>query len=103
PNLNYRGFAGQVASGVVRKGDEITVLPSGKRSRIRAIDTHGGELEEAFPPQSVTLRLEDEIDISRGDMIVRTGDLPRVGRRVEAHLVWMSERPLDTEKAYIIK
>jgi len=103
PDLDYRGFAGEVASGVIAKGDEIIALPSGKTSRVKAIDTYDGELEEAFAGQSVTIRLEDEIDVSRGDMLVRPGKLPRVTRRFDAHIVWMHERPLDTQKAYLIK
>ena len=103
PNLDYRGFAGQIASGVIRKGDAITALPSGKTSRVRAIDTYDGELEEAWAPMSVTLRLEDEIDISRGDMIVRTDALPEVSRSFEANVVWLSETPLDPGKSYLIK
>ena len=103
PNLDYRGFAGEVAAGQVETGDEVIVLPSGKASRIRSIDTYGGTIPRAVSPQSVTLRLEDEIDISRGDMIVKSGDLPQVGRTFEAHLVWMSERELDLEKTYLLK
>ncbi|MGD8607079.1 MAG: sulfate adenylyltransferase subunit CysN [Myxococcales bacterium] len=103
PNLDYRGFAAEVASGVVAKGDSIVVLPSGRQSKVKAIDTYDGELEEAFAGQSVTIRLEDEIDISRGDMIVKPDNLPRVTRRFDAHLVWMHEKPLDTEKAYLVK
>jgi len=103
PDLDYRGFAGEVASGVIRKGDEIVSLPSGKTSKVEAIDTYDGELDEAFAGQSVTIRLEDEIDISRGDMIVKPGNLPRVTRRFDANIVWMHERPLDTEKAYLVK
>ena len=103
PDLDYRGFAAEVFSGVIGKGDEIVALPSGKTSKVKAIDTYDGELEEAFAGQSVTIRLEDEIDISRGDMIVKPGNLPRVTRRFDAHLVWMHERPLDTEKAYLVK
>jgi bifunctional enzyme CysN/CysC len=103
PDLNYRGFAAEVAAGVIAKGDVVVALPSGKPSKVKAIDTHDGELEEAFAGQSVTIRLEDEIDISRGDMIVKPGNLPRVTRRFDAHLVWMHERPLDTEKAYLVK
>jgi bifunctional enzyme CysN/CysC len=103
PNLNYRGFSGQIASGVIRKGDTIMALPSGKQSKVKNIDTFEGELEEAFTPQSITLRLEDEIDISRGDMIVRPDNRPRVTRSFEADLVWLHERPLDTQKAYQIK
>jgi bifunctional enzyme CysN/CysC len=103
PDLDYRGFAAEVSSGVIGTGDEIVALPSGKTSKVKAIDTYDGELEEAFAGQSVTIRLEDEIDISRGDMIVKPGNLPRVTRRFDAHLVWMHERPLDTEKAYLVK
>jgi bifunctional enzyme CysN/CysC len=103
PNLNYRGFSGQIASGVIKRGDTIMVLPSGKQTRVKHIDTYEGELEQASVPQSVTLRLQDEIDISRGDMLVLPDNLPRVQRTFEAHLVWMHERPLDTQKSYLIK
>ncbi|HET6334235.1 MAG TPA: sulfate adenylyltransferase subunit CysN [Polyangiales bacterium] len=103
PNLDYRGFSGQVASGVIRRGDTVMSLPSGKQSRVKHIDTFEGELEEAFTPQSVTLRLEDEIDISRGDMLVLPNNRPRVTRSFEADLVWLHERPLDTQKTYLIK
>ena len=103
PDLDYRGFAAEIASGTIRKGDEIVELPSGKTSRVKSIDTFEGTLEEAFAAQSVTLRLEDEIDVSRGDMIVKPDNLPRVTRRFDANLVWMHERPLDTEKAYLVK
>ncbi len=103
PDLNYRGFAGQVASGVVRKGDRVMVLPSRRESTVRAIDTFDGELEEAFPPQSVTLRLADEIDISRGDMLVHADNEPRAARRFDAMMVWMSEKPLDPQKSYFLK
>jgi len=103
PNLDYRGFAGQVASGVVKPGDEIMVLPSGKKSRVKAIDVMDGTLAEAFAPQSVVLRLEDEVDVSRGDMIVHANDVPRVARSFEAHLVWLHEQPLDPGKSYLLK
>jgi len=103
PNLDYRGFAGQVASGVVKKGDQVMVLPSGKTTTIKAIDSFAGELEEAFSPQSVTLRLEHEVDVSRGDMLVHPSNRPRVARKLEADLVWLHERPLDTQKTYILK
>lgn len=103
PDLDYRGFAGEIASGVIEKGAEIVSLPSGKRSTVKSIDTYDGELGEGFAGQSVTIRLEDEIDISRGDMIVKPDNLPRVARRFDAHMVWMHERPLDTEKAYLVK
>jgi bifunctional enzyme CysN/CysC len=71
PNLDFRGFSGTVASGIVRKGDEVMVVPSGKRSRVKSIVTYDGELEEAFAPQALTLTLTDEVDVSRGDMLVR--------------------------------
>ncbi len=103
PDLNYRGFAGQIASGRVSPGDEVMVLPSRKRSRVRSVDTFEGELDRAEAPLGVTLRLEDEIDISRGDMIVHPDNLPHVGRRFDAMLVWMSERPLDAKRSYLVK
>jgi len=103
PNLNYRGFCGQIASGSVKRGDTVMVLPSGKQSKVKHIDTYEGELEQASAPQSVTLRLQDEIDISRGDMLVFPDNRPRVTRSFEANLVWMHERPLDTEKTYLVK
>src|SRR3954469_25698768 len=103
PNLNFRGFSGMLASGIVRRGDEIMALPSRKTSRVKSIATFDGELEEAFVPQSVTLTLEDEIDISRGDMIVRPGNVPRVEQKFEATLVWMSEEPMVPGKSYWIK
>ncbi len=103
PNLDYRGFAGRVASGVVKKGDAIMVLPSGKTSRVKAIDTFGGEVDKAGVSESVTLRLQDEIDVSRGDMLVHPGDAPRVVFTFDADLVWLSEKALDPGKSYFIK
>jgi bifunctional enzyme CysN/CysC len=103
PNLNYRGFSAQIASGTVKKGDTVMVLPSGKTSTVKGIDTYDGELEEAFAPQSVTLRLADEIDCSRGDMIVHPHNRPRVSRSFDAHVVWLHERALDPDKSYFIK
>jgi bifunctional enzyme CysN/CysC len=103
PNLNFRGFSGTLASGIIRRGDEIMALPSRKTSRVKSIVTFDGEPEEAFCPQSVTLTLEDEIDISRGDMIVRPGNLPRVEQKFEATLVWMSEEPMVPGKSYWFK
>jgi sulfate adenylyltransferase large subunit len=103
PQLDYRGFAGRIASGIVRKGDAILVVSSGKTTRVKAIDTFDGELKEAFAPQSVTLRLEDEIDVSRGDMLVHPGDIPRVARTFDARLVWMHDAPLDPRKTYLLK
>jgi sulfate adenylyltransferase large subunit len=103
PKLDYRGFAGRIASGVVSKGDPILVVSSGKTTRVKAIDTFDGELTEAFAPQSVTLRLEDEIDVSRGDMLVHPGDIPRVATTFDARLVWMHDTPLDARKTYLLK
>ncbi len=103
PNLDYRGFAGRVASGIVRKGDDVMILPSGKTSRIKAIDTFEGERDQGIVSDSVILRLEDEIDVSRGDMLVGPEDVPRVTRTFDAHLVWMYEAPLDPGKSYFIK
>ncbi len=103
PNLDFRGFCGKVASGIVRKGDEVVALPSGKKSRIKSIYTYDGELNEAFPPQSVTLTLEDEIDVSRGEMLVHPSDLPRISRNFEAMLVWMDEKTMDAGQQYYLK
>ena len=103
PDLDFRGFAGQIASGVMRKGDAVTVLPSGRNSRIKSIVTYDGELEEAFAPMSVTVCLEDEIDISRGDMLVRPENAPHAGRRFEATVVWMNEKPLEPHRQYLLK
>jgi bifunctional enzyme CysN/CysC len=103
PNLNFRGFAGTIASGIIRRGDEIMSLPSRKKSRVKSIVTFDGELEEAFAPQSVTLTLEDEIDSSRGDMLVRPGNMPKVDHKFEASIVWMSDEPLVPGKQYLFK
>ena len=103
PNLDFRGFCGTLASGVVRKGDEIIVLPSGKKSKIKSIVTYDGELEEAFAPQAVTLTTETEIDISRGDIIVPAGNVPAVGQKFDADLVWMVDEPLVPGQQYIVK
>jgi len=91
---DYRGYAGQVASGVLKVGDEVLVLPSGLTSTIAGIDTADGPVDEAFPPMSVTVRLEDEIDISRGDVICRTGNKPDVTQDIDAMICWMDEHPL---------
>ncbi len=103
PSSSFRGFSGTVASGVVRVGDQVSVLPSNKSSRIKSIETMDGQLTEAYTGQSVTLTLEDEIDVVRGDMIVRPGNLPKVARTAEAMLVWMSEQPLQPGKSYWFK
>ena len=103
PNLDFRGFSGTLAAGVLRKGDPVLALPSRKRSRVKAIVTYDGELEEAFPPQAITVTLEDEIDVSRGDMLVRPGQEPTLDSRFDAHLVWMAEAPLLPGRQYLIK
>ena len=103
PNLNFRGFAGTLASGSLRKGDAITVLPSGKSSQIKSIVTFDGELEQAIAGQAITLTLEDEIDISRGDLIVSAQDTVRSSDHFEAMLVWMGEEPLLPGKRYDFK
>jgi bifunctional enzyme CysN/CysC len=103
PHLNYRGFAGEIASGSVKKGDPILVLPSRRRTHVASIDTYEGSLESAAAPLSVTLTLADEVDISRGDMLVKPESVPTVDRRFEATLVWMHERPLDLQKSYLLK
>ena len=103
PNLDYRGFCGTVASGVVRKGDEVVSLPSGRKSKVARIVTMDGDLEEAFAPQSITLTLTDEIDCGRGDMIVHPANLPRIDRTFEAMVVWMNDVPLTPGKQYLIK
>src|SRR6187402_1482366 len=103
PNLNYRGFAASVASGIVKKGDTVMVLPGGKQSKVLAIDTFDGEVAAAFPPMSVTLRLQDEIDISRGDVLVHPDNLPESEQRLRAMVVWMSETPLDRSQTYFLK
>jgi len=99
----YRGYAGQVAGGVLRPGDEVMVLPSGFTSRIAAIDTADGPVEEAFPPMSVTVRLTDEVDVSRGDMICRVHNAPVVAQDIDAMVCWMTDRPLRPGQKYAIK
>jgi sulfate adenylyltransferase large subunit len=100
---DYRGYAGQVSGGVIRSGDEVVVLPSGARTRVAAIDTFDGPLAEAFPPMSVTLLLEDDIDVSRGDLICGVEDQPRLSREFEADVCWMADAPLRAGGRYAIK
>lgn len=104
PNLDFRGFCGTIAAGRIQPGDEIVALPSGKSSKVKAIVTFEGEQPEAFAGQAITLTLEDEIDVSRGDTLIRKGDaLPHVSQAFEAHLVWMNEAPLQIGKEYQFK
>jgi bifunctional enzyme CysN/CysC len=107
PDQNYRGYAGQIRSGHIHVGDEVVVLPSLRRTKVRSIDYMDSDpsrrsLSVAASPQSVVISLEDEIDISRGDMLVRAHNVPRVRRELEAMMVWMSETPMDCSRSYII-
>jgi bifunctional enzyme CysN/CysC/sulfate adenylyltransferase subunit 1 len=103
PDATFRGFAGRVASGVIRPGDDVLALPSGQRTRVRSIVSYDGDLPEAFAPMSVTLRLEDEIDLSRGDMLVPPDIGPQVSRRFRAMVVWLHESPLEAGRTYVVK
>ncbi|MBU3071544.1 sulfate adenylyltransferase subunit CysN [Aestuariicella sp. G3-2] len=103
PNLDFRGFAGTIASGTIRPGDEVVSLPSGKSSKVKTISTFDGDQPEAQVSQAITLTLEDEIDVSRGDMLVKAGDLPHVSKGVKAHVIWMAEESLRLHKQYAVK
>ncbi|MEL7498489.1 MAG: sulfate adenylyltransferase subunit CysN [Planctomycetota bacterium] len=103
PNLNFRGFAGTISSGIVRVGDEIMSLPSRKTSRVKEIVTFDGNIDEAFAPMSITLTLEDEIDTSRGDMIVKPGNLPVLKQKFDSMIVWMSDEAMVPGKQYLFK
>ncbi|MEI8140515.1 MAG: sulfate adenylyltransferase subunit CysN [bacterium] len=103
PNLNFRGFAGSVASGVVKVGDRIRVLPSQKETTVKSIVTADGNLDQAFPPQAVTLELAEEIDISSGDMIVHPHNPPISDRKIEAMTVWMTDEPLKEGLTYLLR
>jgi sulfate adenylyltransferase large subunit len=100
---DYRGYAGQVAGGTWRAGDDVVVLPSGRRSRVAAVETIDGPLDAAVPPQSVTLRLEDDLDAGRGDMLADPERPPLVARELRANLCWMSERPLEPRARLLVK
>ena len=100
---DFRGYMGRIESGSIRAGDSVTLLPSGLTSRIKEILVYEGPIKEAFAPQSVTLTIEDHLDISRGDMLVKTGDAPWVIKSFEAMLCWLSEQPLDPNRKYLIK
>jgi bifunctional enzyme CysN/CysC len=103
PHLDFRGFAGKIVSGTITPGEEVVILPSGKSSSVKAITTYDGELREAFCPQSVVLSLNDEVDVSRGDMIVRKKNLPQIENSMEAMICWMDEKPMTMIKTYIMK
>jgi len=100
---DYRGYAGRIEGGVFKKNDEIMILPSGFTSTIKSIDTFNGEVEEAFAPMSVTLNLEDDIDVSRGDMIVRKNNSPKQEQNIDVMLCWLSETPLKLKGKYSLK
>ncbi len=100
---DFRGYMGRIESGEIAVGDEITVLPSGRTSKVKEIVTYDDNLQRAYAPQSVTLTLEDEIDISRGDMFVKANAMPQVAKEFEAMLCWLAEAPLDLNRKYIIK
>jgi len=103
PDQNFRGYAGQIVSGAVRPGDGILALPSGRRSRVKSIETFDGRLDEAVAPMSVTLTLEDEVDISRGDMLASPQKPPEAARQFDASMVWLNEQPLDLSRRYLLK
>jgi bifunctional enzyme CysN/CysC len=103
PSMEFRGYSGTIVSGVLRRGDEVVVVPSLQRSRISTIVSFDGELEEAFAPMAVTITLADDLDVSRGDMIVHVHNVPELGQDVEAMLVWMSEEPLVVGRELLIK
>ncbi|HEV2998754.1 MAG TPA: GTP-binding protein, partial [Solirubrobacteraceae bacterium] len=100
---DYRGYAGQISSGAFRVGDELLALPSGLRTRLARIDTYDGELPEALAPMSVTLRLEDELDVSRGEILCRPQEPPTVARELDADVCWMNERPLRVGGRHLVK
>lgn len=103
PNLDFRGFAGTIASGTVKPGDAVVSLPSGKTSTVKTISTFDGDIAEAGAAEAITLTLEDEIDVSRGDMLVKVGDLPHVSKGVKAHVIWMAEDAMKLHKQYAVK
>src|SRR5579863_6649853 len=103
PDASFRGFAGQVASGVIRPGDQVVSLPSERKSRVKSIATFDGDAPEAFPPMSVTVTLEDEIDLSRGDMLVSPAHPPHVSRRFDAMVVWFNAEAAEAGKSYLLK
>ena len=100
---DYRGYAGRVGSGIFKEGDEVVVLPSGFKSSIKSVDFFQEKLEEAFPPMSVTIQLEDDIDISRGDMIVKEGNMPEIGQDLDLMVCWMNQRKLMEGGKYALK
>ncbi|MEO7530859.1 MAG: GTP-binding protein [Sediminibacterium sp.] len=100
---DYRGYAGKLISGIYKKGDSVTILPSGLQSKIKAIEIGGKEMEEAFAPQSIVLHLEDNIDVSRGDTIVLSNDLPKIAQELDVLLCWMGNKPLAEGNRYLLQ
>jgi bifunctional enzyme CysN/CysC len=103
PNLDFRGFSGTIASGIIRKGDAIVSLPSGRKTKVKSIVTFDGELTEAFSPMAVTITTEDEVDISRGNVLAKVNNIPHIGSDFDAMLVWMDEKPLKPGRNYLLK
>ena len=103
PDANFRGFAGRLASGEIRPGDDVVALPSGRKTRVRSIVSYDGDLSEAFAPMSVSLQLEDEIDLSRGDMLVSPYHGPRVSKRFRARVIWLHTTPMEIGRTYLVK
>ncbi len=103
PHLDFRGYAGQIVSGSVNVGDEVVAMPSGKRSTVKRIVTFDGDIDSAFAPMSVTLELADELDIARGDLLSKPGELPATARRLHTTVIWMNEEPLDSRKGYLLQ
>jgi bifunctional enzyme CysN/CysC len=102
PNQDYRGYAGRIASGTISPGEDVVALPSGHGSRVRSVETMGGPMEEGVAGESVVVTLEDELDISRGEMLVRTKNVPVIASRFEALVCWMNEKPLDRTRPYVL-
>ena len=100
---DYRGYDARVAGGIFKKGDEVMLLPSGFTTRISKIETYDGELEEAFPPMSVTMHIADDFDVSRGDMIVRVNNMPRQEQDIDLMICWFNDKPLQERGKYIIR
>jgi sulfate adenylyltransferase subunit 1 len=100
---DYRGYAGRIAGGVYKPGDKVMILPSGVTTTIKSVDTYEGEVDEGFAPMSVTIRLKDEIDISRGDMIVRENNVPTTGQDIDLMICWLNEKPLNPDGKYIVR
>lgn len=100
---DYRGYAGKITSGIYKVGDSVTILPSGTESKISAIEANQKQVEEAFAPQSIVLHLEDDVDVSRGDLIVKSDDLPKIEQELEVLVCWMGDKPLKSGSKYLIQ